>query len=66
MFIFSWYAVSATFDLKAPAVAGTRINLVFYQETWANMGLKAPLPYGDAGLATRQPPQVSSGCPGVR
>ena len=66
MFIFSWYAVSATFDLKASAVTSTRINPVFYQETWANMGLKAALPYGDAGLATSQSPQVSSGCPGVR
>ena len=66
MFIFNWYAVSATFDLKASAVTGTRINLVFYQETWANMGLKAALSYGDAGLATRQSPQVSSGCLGVR
>ena len=62
MFIFSWYAVSATFDQET----STRINLVFYQETWANMGLKAALSYGDAGLATRQSPQVSSGCPGVR
>ena len=51
--MFSWYAVSATFDLKASAVTSTRINLVFYQETWANMGLKAALSYGDAGLATR-------------
>ena len=70
--MFSWYAVSATFDLKASAVTatiyytGTRINPVFYQETWANMGLKAALSYGDAGLATRQSPQVRSGCPGVR
>ena len=66
MFIFSWYAVSANFDLKARAVAGTRINLVFYQDTWANMGLKAALSYGDAGLATRQSQQVSSRCPGLR
>ena len=64
--MFSWYAVSATFDLKASAVTSTRINPVFYQETWANMGLKAALSYGDAGLATRQSPQVRSGCPGVR
>ena len=64
--MFSWYAVSATFDLKASAVTSTRINPVFYQETWANMGLKAALSYGAAGLATRQSPQVSSGCLGVR
>ena len=64
--MFSWYAVSATFDLKASAVTGTRINLVFYQETSANMGLKVALFYGDAGLATRQPPEACSECPGVR